>query len=82
VIEPLNYLNRKELMLNIMNNIEREILNLHHNSALRRKWERIPNWAKVQMFLNGNTSKAGSTSSTEQCRFLGVNPNKYNWSCK
>ena len=78
--EPLNYLNRKDLMLNIMNNIDREILNLHHNSQLRRQWEGIPNWAKVQRFLNGNTIKAGSTSSAEQCMFLGIDPNKYDWS--
>lgn len=80
--EPLGYLTRKELQLNIMRNIERKILedcsveeyDSQGNLELKYWWEGMPNWVKVQTFLNGNSCKAGSGSSTEQCRFLGVDP--------
>ena len=72
--EPLECYSRKELQLNIMRNIEREILSCGHNSKIRIWWENVPNWAKVQKYLNGNTCKGGSTSSTQQCLFLGVRP--------
>ena len=80
--EPLGYLSRKELELNIMRNIERKILedcsvedyDSKGNLELKWWWENTPNWVKVQTFLNGNSKKAGSTSSAEQCLFLGVQP--------
>jgi hypothetical protein len=74
VEEPLEYLSRKELQLKIMQNIEREIMNMSPTSKLRCWWERSSNWVKVQKFLNGNTVKAGSTSSTAQCLFIGIDP--------
>ena len=81
--EPLSYLSRKELQLNIMRNIERKILQKGEfedederveNIELKCWWRNTPNWAKVQTFLNGSSHKAGSTSSTAQCRFIGVDP--------
>ena len=81
-MDELYYLERKELMLNVMRNIERKILedcsveeyDSKGNLELKYWWESMPNWVKVQTFLNGNTSKAGSTSSIKQCRFIGVKP--------
>ncbi len=72
--EPLEYLDRKALQLQIMRNIERAVMNLHGNNELHRFWKTSRNWLKVQMFLNACSSKAGSTSSTQQCMFLGVEP--------
>ena len=72
--EPLKYLSRAELQLNIMQSIEREIMQSGHRSRMRYWWERSPNWAKVQRFMNANTLKAGSTSSREQCHFMGADP--------
>lgn len=80
--EPLEYLSRKELQLNIMRNIEQKLLEStkvedydeEGNLDIKCWWENMPNWVKVQTFLNGNSSKAGSTSSTQQCIFLGVKP--------
>ena len=82
-MDELYYLERKELMLNVMRNIERKILEAcsveeydsKGNLELKCWWENTPNWVKVQTFLNGNTSKAGSSSSIKQCKFLGVAPN-------
>lgn len=81
-MDELYYLERKKLMLNIMRNIERKVLedcsveeyDSKGNLELKCWWENNPNWVKVQTFLNGNTSRAGSTSSIKQCKFLGVNP--------
>ena len=75
--EPLEYLNRVELQLNIMKNIEREIMRLSKNAMLRSWWEMSPNWVRVQAFLNWNTRKAGSTSSGEQCVFIGLDPDSH-----
>lgn len=81
--EPLEYLSRKELQLRIMQNIEIKVLqkgefededDIVENVELKHWWNLMPNWVKVQTFLNHNTYKAGSTSSTQQCRFLGVDP--------
>ena len=83
--EPLGHLSRKELQLNILKNIESAIDNefwmdnpdsdyTEDFIRLKHWWHNTPNWGKVQMFINGGTSKAGSTSSTEQCIFLGINP--------
>jgi len=72
--EPLEYLSRAELQLNIMRNIEREIMGMGKTAKIRFWWERVPNWVKVQAFINGNTRKAGSTSSGEQCFFIGADP--------
>ncbi len=82
-MDTLDYLDRKELMLNTMRNIERKILedcrveeyDSEGNLEIKLWWESMPNWVKVQTFLNGNTLKAGSGSSTEQCKYLGVKPN-------
>jgi len=81
-LEPLEYLDRKQLQLNIMRNIEQKILedcsvedcDSKGNLELKCWCENTPNWVKVQTFLNGNSKKAGSGSSTDQCIFLGVNP--------
>lgn len=81
-MEPLDYLDRKQLQLNIMRNIEKAILedrsaddqDSESNSDLKSWWCSSPNWAKVQKFLNGNSKKAGCDSSIDQCVFLGVNP--------
>lgn len=72
--EPLEYLNRKELQLNILRNIERKIMQDNrefedepiNNAEIKYWFENTVNWGKVQTFLNGNTKKAGSTSSTER----------------
>lgn len=72
--EPLEYLSRKELQLNIMQNIEKEITYLSKNNRFRNWWENTPNWGRVQRIINGGTVKGGSTSSVEQCLFLGVDP--------
>lgn len=82
-LEPLAYLSRKELQLNIMRNIERKILadtrveeyDNEDNLELKHWWSSTPNWHKVQIFINGDSKKAGRNSSVEQCLFLGVDPN-------
>lgn len=74
VDEPLEYLTRDKLQLQIMQNIETEITHMGKTSKLRYWWDRSPNWAKVQTFLNGRSSKSGSTSSALQCRFIGADP--------
>ncbi len=76
-MEPLEYLSRKELQLNIMRNLENEVKQLHKRNAFRMWWDGSRNWIRVQTILNGNTLKAGSTSSAEQCRFMGVDPDGY-----
>jgi hypothetical protein len=83
--EPLSYMSRAELQLNIMRNIEREIKNLDRDGegdegvSLRYWWQHTANWAKVQRIINGNTSKAGSTSSTQQCAFMGADVDGYSF---
>lgn len=72
--EPLSYMSRSELQLNIMQNIEREIMRLGKRNTVRWWWEHSKNWVKVQAILNGNTRRAGSTSSAQQCRFIGAEP--------
>jgi len=72
--EPLLYLPRSELQLNIMKSFESELLNKYPKSAFAYWWRHTYNWVKVQAFINMNTSKAGSTSSSEQCRFVGADP--------
>lgn len=72
--DPLKYLSRKELLLNVMQNIERSINHLHKNNPLKRAWGMYPNWAKCQKYLNNGTTKAGSTSSLHMCKFIGVDP--------
>lgn len=72
--EPLSYMSRAELQLNIMQNIEREIMRLGKRNTVRWWWEHSKNWVKVQAILNGNTRCAGSTSSAQQCQFIGAEP--------
>jgi hypothetical protein len=72
--EPLDYLDRAKLQATILKNIEREIMQLNKANKLRAFWEMSPNWVRVQAFINGNTRKAGSTSSAEQCEFIGLDP--------
>jgi hypothetical protein len=77
--EPLAYLSRSELQLNIMRNLEFEVKQLHKRNQFRVWWEHSRNWFRVQAILNGNTLKAGSTSSSEQCHFMGVDPDGYSF---
>ena len=77
VIEPLEYLDRAKLQLNIMQNLEREVLRLSKRNHFRMWWDGSRNWIRVQVILNGNTLKAGSTSSADQCRFIDVDPDGY-----
>lgn len=72
--EPLAFMSREELQLRIMQNIEFEVSKLDKRNAFRRWWDYSRNWERVQAIINGNTSKAGSTSSAQQCRFMGVDP--------
>lgn len=72
--EPLGYLSRAELELRFMKNIELAIQKMGKTSHLRHWWDNHPNWVRVQKFMNNNTHKAGSTSSTQQCIFMGVDP--------
>jgi len=74
VEEPLAHLSRAELQLKIMRNIESIIGEMGKTSSLRWWWDHSTNWVRVQQFLNMNTSKAGSTSSTQQCIFIGADP--------
>jgi len=79
---PLEYLNREELLLNIMRNIEHKInedcrvenYDSDGNLDIKFWWANTPNWVKVQTFINNGTSKAGSTSSIRQCNCIGVEP--------
>jgi|WetSurMetagenome_2_1015567.scaffolds.fasta_scaffold01346_14 hypothetical protein len=75
--EPLEYMTRSELQLNIMRNIERKVNELPKRNSFRWWWDNSKNWIRVQELLNMNTKKAGSTSSTAQCRFIGTNPDGY-----
>jgi hypothetical protein len=72
--EPLDYMSRAELQLNIMCNIERKVKELPKRNGFRWWWDNTKNWVRVQELLNMNTRKAGSTSSTVQCRFIGADP--------
>jgi hypothetical protein len=72
--EPLGFMSRAELQLNIMVNLERLVKRLSKNNSLRYWWDHSKNWVKVQAVLNGNTLKAGSTSSAAQCNFIGADP--------
>ena len=77
--EPLSYLSRDKLQLNIMRNLEMEVKQLHKKNQFRVWWDNSCNWIRVQVILNGNTIKAGSTSSSEQCRFMGIDPDGYSF---
>ncbi len=72
--EPLGYLDRKKLQLNILKNIEQRIFENEENSELESWWNSSSNWVKVQTFINGRSKKAGSTSSIAQCRYIGIDP--------
>ena len=72
--EPLGFISRADLQLNVMVNLERLIKRLSKNNSLRYWWDHSKNWVRVQAILNGNTLKAGSTSSAAQCQFIGVDP--------
>lgn len=72
--EPLEYMSRSELQLNIMRNIERKVQMLSKNNKFRIWWDNSKNWVRVQELLNMNTCKSGSTSSAAQCRFIGADP--------
>ena len=61
----------REFQLGIMKNVEREI-----SKAERR---RTPNWALVQDYMLGHTSKGGSASCREHCCWMGVNPDGYSF---
>lgn len=60
-----------EFHLGIMLNVEREI-----SKKVRKA---TPNWALVQDYLLGHTSKGGSTSCSLRCRFMGVNPDGFSF---
>lgn len=75
--EPLKDVTRKQLQLDIMKNIELEIKGCGVTSKLRWWWEHTQNWGKVQRIINGRSCKAGSTSSTAQCIFIGIDPDGY-----
>ncbi len=80
---PLSHLSEKELILNILKNIERKVLedtrveeyDLDGNYELKHWYKNTPNWGKIMTFITCNTSKGGSTSAHQMCKFLGVNPN-------
>ena len=72
--EPLEYMSRAELQLNIMRNIELKVQSLSKSNRFRLWWDNSKNWVRVQELLNMNTTKAGSTSSSAQCRFIGADP--------
>ncbi len=72
--DPLSYLNRDELGRNVMRNVQDIIESRRY---LRVWWKKAPNWAKVQAVLNGRSRVAGSTSSAQECRFIGFNPDDY-----
>lgn len=73
ITEPLAHLNRAGLQLRIMRNIEHKVATLPKRNSFRFWWDSSRNWVRVQELVN-NTSKAGSTSSAQQCAFMGVNP--------
>ena len=72
--DPLAFMSREELQLRIMQNIEFEVSQLDKRNAFRRWWDSSRNWTRVQAIINGGTSKAGATSSAQQCRFMRVDP--------
>lgn len=80
--DPLNYLSRKELLLNILKNIQIEINadcaiekgDSSGNLELKHWWDNAQNWIKVKTFITDNTMRAGSTSARKMCQFLGINP--------
>ena len=74
IAEPLAHLDRAELQLKIMRNIEHKVMALPKRNGFRFWWDSNRNWARVQELINNNTSKAGSVSSAQQCAFMGVNP--------
>jgi hypothetical protein len=76
-IEPLEKIPRDKLQLMIMQNIETAIKDLPKRNQFRWWWEHTVNWVKVQRFINNSTNKAGSTSSGQQCIFIGIHPDKY-----
>ncbi len=70
--DPLAYLSRSELGRKVMQNVQRLIKD--RGIYLEKYWYETPHWSKVQDVLNGNTLAAGSTSSGEECRFIGFKP--------
>lgn len=74
--EPLAYLNRRQLEGLVLQNID-TILQQHPYSAFYYDWKSKPNWIKVQQIFNNSTCKAGSTSSYQQCSFIGIDPDAY-----
>lgn len=78
-MEPLADRSRAELQLNILQNMERLVMQYPKRNAIRLWWEHTFNWVKVQALITGNTSKGGSTSSAQQCRFIGADPDGYSF---
>ena len=72
--EPLGFMSRAELQLNVMCNVERLIKRLPKNNIMRCWWDYSKNWARVQAILKGDIIKAGSTASAAQCQFIGADP--------
>lgn len=60
-----------KFQLGIMRNVERQI------SVQKRK--SMQNWQLVQDYLLQHTSKGGSTSCYQHCRFLGVDPEAHSF---
>lgn len=81
--DPLEFLDRKELLLGILQNIEIKITQdcrvedyeKDGNLELKFWWDNTPNWSKVMTFITQNTIKGGSTSSYEMCSYLEIDPN-------
>ena len=67
----------KTIQLNFLRNIERELLSHGGKSVARNRWLKSPNWKKVKDYLMNGTSTGGKTSATEQCLFLGIEPDDY-----
>lgn len=74
IYNPLDCYTDKEIMYNILKNVESIAKELHFNNEFKRWWDMYPNWIRVQRIINRNTSRAGSKSSTLQCLYIGINP--------
>jgi hypothetical protein len=87
---PLSYLNEKDLLLNILKNIEHKIMEstmidaydddeecqeIEGNLDIKFWFENTDNWVKVKTFITARSSKGGSTSAHQMCDFLGIKPN-------
>lgn len=80
---PLDYLDNKKLLLNILKNIEKKILedyrveedNIDGNVDMKCWYKNTPNWGKIMTFITCGTSKGGSTSAHQMCEFLDINSN-------